>query len=133
MDKLTLSEINELMGIINNIIEAKKEEKEETDLHLPIPYMEIHYVRTPSTYHQSQKNAIKKYINNNREKYNEYHRTRHNEKMANDPEYKEHFKNRMRGYYLKRKEKKQSATNNAEQKIEIGEPIETELDVEELK
>jgi hypothetical protein len=58
------------------------------------------------TYHESQKRAIKNYIENNRDKYNEYIRTKHKEKMENDPEYRKKRQDKLRENYLKRKEKK---------------------------
>lgn len=66
------------------------------------------------TYHESQKKAIKKYITNNRERYNEYHRKRHQDKMANDAEYKKKYNERMKRNYLKKKEEKKKVKEESE-------------------
>jgi len=61
--------------------------------------IEIKYI----TYHDSQKKAIKKYLDKNRDKINERRREIHNKKMKEDIEYKNNFQNKMKQYYLKRK------------------------------
>jgi len=58
------------------------------------------------TYHDSQKKAIKKYFDNNREKINEKRREIHNKRMKEDNEYKINFQNKMKMNYLKRKSEK---------------------------
>jgi hypothetical protein len=44
--------------------------------------------------------------NNYREKYNEYMRNKHKEKMENDPEYKQKRHEKLKENYMKRKDKK---------------------------
>jgi hypothetical protein len=61
------------------------------------------------TYHESQKKAIKKYLENNREKINEKRRENHNKRMKEDIEYKINFQNKMRENYLKRKSEKNNS------------------------
>ena len=132
MENLTIEELNELMAIINKVVQENTGKTEEE---LGIPVLEVHhYIKASSTYHPSQRKAIKQYINNNRDKYNEYHRNRHKTKMETDPEYKINFQQRMRGYYQKRKNK----NNEEEQQPENGNINITEgdnninLEVEEL-
>jgi hypothetical protein len=53
-----------------------------------------------STYHESQKKAIKRYFNNNRESINEKARERYKKKME-DPIYREYRKNKSKEYRIK--------------------------------
>jgi hypothetical protein len=76
---------------INNIMDVEKIENK---------IVEIIYI----TYHDSQKRAIKKYLDNNREKINERRRELHKNKMKEDIEYKNNFQNRMKKNYLKKRE-----------------------------
>lgn len=55
-----------------------------------------------STYHPSQKKAILKYFENNKDKINESARERYKKRMEN-PEYREKYNARMREYYMKKK------------------------------
>lgn len=64
------------------------------------------------TYHDSQKRAIKKYVDNNREKINEKRREIHNKRMKEDIEYKINFQEKMKINYLKRKEQKYKSINS---------------------
>jgi hypothetical protein len=131
MENLTLEELNELMAIINKVVQENTGKTEEE---LGIPVLEVHhYIKASSTYHPSQRKAIKQYINNNRDKYNEYHRNRHKEKMETDPEYKIKFQQRMRGYYQKRKNRQnEQETQGQDGNIEINEEINNEIEAEEL-
>lgn len=91
------NKIEELMNDIKTLDELKK---------IIINYLETPQDKPLKTYHESQKKAIKKYIVNHREKYNEYHRKRHHEKMATDEDYRKKYNERMRRNYLKKKEQK---------------------------
>jgi len=62
------------------------------------------------TYHPSQQKANRKYYENNKKEIYDRARERHLQKVKEDPEYYEKFKERQRLSYHKRKDLKKSAT-----------------------
>jgi hypothetical protein len=103
-DNIIPEEIKQKLNLeIKNVL-CSNENKKANDLNIEI----ILNIQTSSSYHPSQKKAIQNYVNNNREKYNEYHRKRHKIRMENDPDYKAKFKERMRLNYQKKKQQQQN-------------------------
>lgn len=68
-----------------------------------------------TTYSESQKRAIKKYRENNKEKLNEQRKKYYQERKAKDPNFLEYKRNKAKEYYAKKKALK----NKAEEKETI--------------
>lgn len=60
------------------------------------------------TYKESNKESVRKYRTEHKDKFNEYQRNYHKYKMETDPDYKARFNERMKRNYHKRKEKKEN-------------------------
>ena len=76
---------------------------------------------------ESQKRAIKKYVEKNREKVNEYNRIRYNKLRENDEEKYNKILENTRQYYHKRKAQRELENTEAIELNEVKENVEINL------